>query len=138
MKIKLWVYKVVSKSMTPVLCEEELVFLKKIPFEYLKVGDIVGIRTDQKMYVHRIVSTQKFGNTYILKGDNNLCTDNIELNANNYIGKAVYVMKNMKLVAINSIEEYNITECLINNEKMYMCKVDGHKMIFKNNMCAYL
>ncbi len=135
---KLWAYKVVSKSMVPILAEGDLVFLKEIPFNNLKLGDIVGIRTEKKLYIHRIVSNKTLENEYKLKGDNNLYKDNIHLNINNYVGKAVYVMKKMKLIAINSIVEYNVEECIINDEKMYICRADEHKIIFSSSMCACL
>lgn len=135
---KLWAYKVVSKSMIPILCEGDLVFLKAVPYKYLKLGDIVGIKTEEKLYIHRIVSANKLENQYLLKGDNNPYTDGICLNTDNYVGKAVYVMKSMKLMAMDSIDEYSLEECIINNEKMYVCKVEGHKIIFSNSMCACL
>lgn len=135
---KVDVYKVASPSMYPTLALGELVFLENIPFGHLHVGDIVGIECSKKLYIHRIVDIHTKDTYYITKGDNNDVPDYLLLDCQNYVGKAVYVMKHDKMISLDNDKRYEVTERSVADTKLYMCKVDKYKFIFDGIKCVVI
>lgn len=66
---------VISNSMEPNIMTNALILVEQVPFESLKLGDIIMYHTDKYgMVVHRIIEKVDIG--YITKGDNNPLKDN--------------------------------------------------------------
>ncbi len=68
------VFVIVSKSMLPTIKVGDAIFIKEVPENELKVGDIISFRTDGYINTHRIkeITTDENGNKqYVTKGDNN-------------------------------------------------------------------
>lgn len=59
--------------MSPLLLDEDVVYLKKIKFSSIKVNDIVTFRKNRVFQTHRVI--YKAGKYLVTKGDNNLKAD---------------------------------------------------------------
>lgn len=135
---KVTAYKVASSSMVPTLELGELVFLENMPFEKLDINDIIGIKCSNKMFIHRIVGIHTVGVYYVTKGDNNDTQDYLLLDCENYIGKAVYVMRNNEMISLYNGEKYEVTKKIVANEMLYIGNVEGYKIIFDGVKCVIL
>jgi signal peptidase I len=80
--------KVGGHSMFPILKNGDTVFIKKIPVNLLKRGDIVVYRSTSKMIAHRILFIQNKNNQIrlITKGDSLILIDKA-VSETDYIGK---------------------------------------------------
>ena len=65
---------ITSGSMWPALKQNDIVLIKKIPKEELKIGDIVVWQNQQGFTIHRI--TELASTTLTTKGDANFTSDN--------------------------------------------------------------
>ena len=93
--------KVTGRSMRPFINDGEVVTLRKVSPESLQCGDIIYFTTDNgAQMMHRIISkTLLAGNKLLLttKGDALLQKDK-PISANQILGKAFYVEKNLPLI----------------------------------------
>ncbi len=82
-------YSVASNSMSPELRRGYVVFVKDIPFEDLKEGDIVtvGFKTGDGTYTHRIVSIDYDKREIRTAGDNTGSIDTESANEFQILGK---------------------------------------------------
>lgn len=98
-------YLKVTDSMYPCIdnSKHDKIYLKNIPFDELKTGDVVMYKKDVNKpctngkeeeincIVHRIVIELKNPKAYITKGDSNNYFDEILVEKNNYLGLVVWV-----------------------------------------------
>ena len=70
---------VLSGSMEPVFYSGDLAFVKEVPADSLKEGDIVAFREGNSVITHRImtITAEEDERQYITKGDNNNTEDRI-------------------------------------------------------------
>lgn len=80
--------RVFGRSMLPTLKHGQDVYCAPVPFNMLKIGDIVAF-TNKNHYttIHRIV--RRKGPFWITKGDNNKREDRTLLSFTNYIAKII-------------------------------------------------
>lgn len=81
--------KTFGDSMYPLLHDGDIVFIKKINFNTLKVNDIVCVKKNSSVFTHRIIYRSK--NYLITRGDGNVQSDG-KIYTKNLIGK-VYKIK---------------------------------------------
>lgn len=99
---------VASGSMQPTLNIGDVIIIKRVNPEELKVGDIIVFNPPQPYYngvpwVHRIVSIQKVGNEiyFKTKGDANTYPDPFTLTKNNIIGVMIGKIPYIGLISLN-------------------------------------
>lgn len=80
-----------SNSMWPVLEEGDLVFVKSIEPEDIKIGDVVIYTTEDGFIIHRVVKLRD--KTLVTKGDANVNSDT-PVEYDKVIGKTVNIGKN--------------------------------------------
>mgnify|MGYP001617758227 FL=1 len=78
---------ITSGSMWPALKEDDIVLIKKIPKEEIKVGDIVVWTNDKGFTIHRVVKLNP--NTLVTKGDANFAQDP-PVKYEEIVGRTVY------------------------------------------------
>lgn len=85
-------YAVTSNSMAETLKRGDVVYSKKVPFDELKVGDIVTVGSEytDDYFTHRIVAIDKENQTITTKGDNNPSNDPVDTPAKRIVGKVWY------------------------------------------------
>jgi signal peptidase I len=85
-------YAVTSPSMEDTLVRGDIVFVKAVSFEELKVGDVVTVRsTDGKyFFTHRVVGIDGENRTVTTKGDANNSDDPMPSEAERIVGKMWY------------------------------------------------
>ncbi len=67
------VIKTFGNSMHPLLLDGDILYLKKINFQNIKVNDIITAKNSSSYFTHRVIYK---GNRYLItKGDNNAATD---------------------------------------------------------------
>ncbi len=83
-----------SGSMTPTINIGDVVVVKGVEFEELKVGDIISFETPSKPIVHRIIAFEEHdGKTFIrTKGDANPCPDFFLVRYEDVIGKVIFII----------------------------------------------
>ena len=84
-------YSVVTDSMSPKINRGDVVFVKQISFDKLKVGDIVTVKFENSdsTFTHRIVEIDKNDNEFYTQGDNATEKDG-KSKAENIIGKVMF------------------------------------------------
>lgn len=84
-------YVIISGSMQPELNIGDIVIVKSIKAEELKVGDVISFRDKQNVITHRInkIQNQKDEIEYKTKGDSNNTEDKIVVEFNMIEGKVV-------------------------------------------------
>jgi hypothetical protein len=102
----------------------DLIVVKKIAFDLLKVNDIISIIDNDKIIVHRIIA--KSGFELITKGDNNKYIDNVYLSKDRYFGRIKYILHNN---IIKDIDTGNKIPLLKVNNKYY-CTIDNTIITF--------
>lgn len=85
------VIKSYGQSMTPLLYDGDIVFIKRIAFSKVSVNDIVCARKREKVFTHRVI--YKKGDYIVTKGDNNNLSDG-KLYERNLIGVVYQVKRN--------------------------------------------
>lgn len=84
-----------TESMDPVIDSEANTIRVQVPFEEIKVGDIITYQhpTEGKI-IHRVVhaDNDEFGEYLVLKGDNNPTNDPIKVRADMVLGKVVAII----------------------------------------------
>ena len=85
-------YIVLGGSMEPTLSPGDLAFTEKVETAQIDVGDIVVVRTDSGVYMHRVVRKEESDEDILfrLKGDANEDPDSSYVNCSEIIGKAVF------------------------------------------------
>lgn len=81
---------ITSGSMWPVLKEGDLIFIKKISKEELKIGDIVVWQNPQGFTIHRVVKLDK--DNFVTRGDANF-KDDKAVAYNEIVGRPVILAK---------------------------------------------
>jgi len=81
-------YIVLGGSMKPTLCPGDLAFTVKVDPSEIDVGDIVVVKSNDRVYMHRVV--EKKGTLFRLKGDANEDPDPSYVNCSEVIGKTVF------------------------------------------------
>lgn len=103
------VFVIVSKSMQPTIKVGDAIFIKQVPENELKVGDIISFRTDGYINTHRIkqIITDENGNKqYVTKGDNNKEEDREKVRYSEIEG--IYVFKLASLGKIMELLENKV------------------------------
>lgn len=90
---------VLSDSMAPEFVAGDYIIDKTVPFETLKVGDVVSYLDDQNVLVtHRVHEVSAEG--LLLKGDRNDFIDTTVVNEGNYVGKQQYKVHKLGLIML--------------------------------------
>ncbi len=81
-------YRIKSASMTPNYCVNDLVFVKHIPPEQVKIGDTITFVFDRSLRVvtHRVVEIDTVNQRFWTKGDANKNRDGNAVRYKNYLG----------------------------------------------------
>ncbi len=89
--------KVNGNSMHPFIQDEDLLIVKKVPFEKLKRGNILVFRGENDLFVvHRLIKKQKNG-LLVLRGDAyHLTKETITCDA--IVGKAIGLIRNEQVI----------------------------------------
>ena len=68
---------IVSESMEPTINRNDVIFIKEVPRESLKIGDIISFKVGNYINTHRILRIEEKNGeiVYITKGDNNNSED---------------------------------------------------------------
>lgn len=82
---------ILSNSMNPSIKRGDMVVIKKITYENIKINDVIEYKLDKIYIVHRVINIKqtKNGNIYITKGDNNLVRDSKSVTEKQITGKVV-------------------------------------------------
>lgn len=83
-------YIVLGGSMKPTLNAGDLAFMENVDPSEVGVGDIVVVRTESFVYMHRVVEKKDEGALFRLKGDANEDPDPSYVNCSEIIGKTVF------------------------------------------------
>lgn len=85
---------IATGSMEPIIYAGDMVLVKRIPNEELKVGDIIQYKSDNIFIFHRIIEAvaDKEELKYRTKGDNNSISDHELVALENIKGKVVYTI----------------------------------------------
>ena len=91
--------------MHPLLRDEDLVVVKKVPYEKLKIGNILVYNgRDKELLIHRLVGKCEDGRL-CLRGDGyNLSRETVSYEA--ITGKAIGVVRNGRVVGLTRIMEW--------------------------------
>ena len=85
--IKFKSYVILSDSMKPAMDPGDVIFIKKINVDNLKVGDIITFQKEEFIATHRIIKFED--KSIITQGDNNNLADD-PLTKENVIGKYIF------------------------------------------------
>ncbi len=102
---------IVSNSMNPIIEKGDLIFIDRISFDDLEIGDIIQYQLEDIQVVHRIVRLESDeGIKYLItKGDNNNAEDvnpvGQEQVKGKYIGKIPYIGWPSVLLTLNANED---------------------------------
>jgi signal peptidase I len=101
-------------SMWPFIRAGEKVFVKKSGIEELSRGDIILYRKDGELRLHRLVNKTEDEGEYTLysRGDNSNSPPE-RVGKEMYIGKAVAVLRNGKLIDFSCGYQALINRCII-------------------------
>ena len=85
-------YTVVSHSMEPQFSKGDVIFTKKVPFEKLKIGDVITFYhgDDQEYTTHRIIEIDSNEKNVLTKGDKNNSVDPARVEASHIVGKFLF------------------------------------------------
>ena len=86
---------IASGSMVPNIYKGDLVIVdRKINIDDIKVGQVLAIKKDNLIIVHRVIKKVELDGEYILytKGDNNEFADNFTTSPNEVYGKVDIVL----------------------------------------------
>ena len=70
-------FSIISGSMSPTINVNDLIVVKKVPENEIKINDIISFKKDNDIITHRITDIKDIYNTriYTTKGDNNETSD---------------------------------------------------------------
>ncbi|HHY91590.1 MAG TPA: signal peptidase I [Clostridiales bacterium] len=93
---------ILTGSMEPVIKAGDIVLIKRIADEELKIGEIIQFRRNGVSVCHRIVAVaeEEKQKRYITKGDNNTKEDSEWVKPEDIKGKAVYVIPKIGKLAL--------------------------------------
>lgn len=80
-------------SMEPVLNENCVLLVKTIPFQQLKIGDIILFERKDGVIVHRIIAFSDSRRYVATKGDANASSDTTYVTEENYQGVVVGIIR---------------------------------------------
>lgn len=108
-------YTIISGSMKPEINIGDIVVVKEVSDNELRINDIVAYRNGQNVVTHRIVDMRNPNGEieYITKGDNNNTTDDIVLTTELIEGKVVKRIKYLGNVVILLQEKLSIIIIMI-------------------------
>lgn len=88
---------IVSESMEPTIMTDDVIFIKNVSKEKLKVGDIISFYEESYINTHRIVriENQSGEEVYITKGDNNEKEDKLPVKFKNIEGKYIFKLSGL-------------------------------------------
>lgn len=103
---------VISGSMSPNIPINTVVIIKKIPFNEIRVGDVVTYKVGSTNVTHRVVEIDKNNKTLSTKGDN---SSNIDKNITDKMIQGVVVgqLNNFGVVVNFLTDKYNFTILII-------------------------
>lgn len=103
---------VISGSMSPNIPINTVVIIKKIPFNEIRVGDVVTYKVGSTNVTHRVVEIDKNNKTLSTKGDN---SSNIDKNISEKMIQGVVVgqLNNFGVVVNFLTDKYNFTILII-------------------------
>lgn len=87
---------VATESMFPTIGIGDMVLMKQIDGDKIKVGDIIGYKLDEQTIVHRVASisrNESMDCVYITKGDNNEDVDFHPVTEEQLVGKVIFKVK---------------------------------------------
>lgn len=92
--IGLNVYTVISGSMEPTYSVGDLIYVKKVAPESIRVGDPITFVMNEDLVVatHRVVAVDAANQRFTTKGDANEVEDAAPVHFNNLIGKPVFAL----------------------------------------------
>ena len=92
--IGLNVYTVISGSMEPTYSVGDLIYVKKVAPESIRVGDPITFVLNEDLVVatHRVVAVDADSRHFITKGDANEAQDAAPVHFNNLIGRPVFAV----------------------------------------------
>lgn len=92
--VGLQVFNVISGSMEPTYSVGDLLYVKKVDPDSVKVGDPITFVLNEDLVVatHRVVSIDKENNQFITKGDANETADANPVHFNNLVGVPVFAI----------------------------------------------
>lgn len=88
----IYMFNIVSESMTPTLQKDDLVIVQKCEPSELQKGNIITFKQDEKVISHRIIDIIENRGTikFKTKGDNNSIPDSEQVEIGKVYGKVVY------------------------------------------------
>lgn len=98
----IYMFNIVSESMEPTLCKDDVVFVKKCKLSELQKGDIITFQQGDRRISHRITDIIKESGTikFETKGDNNEIIDPDQVEAGQVYGQVLFRIKKIgKVVA---------------------------------------
>lgn len=95
-------FQAVGRSMLPTIQDGEIVHVRPVPTDMLRIGDIVLLRTDEQFKAHRII--RKRGECFITRGDAGVDTDG-EIRCDQILGRvtAKETMNSHRLVRLDGM-----------------------------------
>ena len=84
------IYSVISPSMEPVLPEGTLIYVKQLPPEDVKAGDIIAFLSNGSVVAHRVVRNRSVEGDFITKGDANAENDPSPVSYGALIGRLCF------------------------------------------------
>ena len=97
---KIRAIKTFGSSMMPLLRDGDVVFIKKIKFQKIKVNDIICIAKNGKIFTHRVIYKTK--GYVITKGDNNNISDG-KVYSRNILGTVYQIKRNGEVFSIETL-----------------------------------
>ncbi|MGH9517312.1 MAG: S24/S26 family peptidase [Terriglobales bacterium] len=96
-------FQAVGRSMLPTIQDGEIVHIKPVAPDMLKIGDIVLLRTGEQFKAHRII--RKCGQCFITRGDAGVDTDG-EIRCDQILGRvtAKEAMNSRRLVRLDGVK----------------------------------
>ena len=119
--------RIVSDSMHPLLCVNDVIILNRISFQNLSKGDIVSVCNNHKYYAHRII--RKYRDAFYTKGDNNTYIDSVMLHPGNYVGKVKYRMCESGLMDLDTDVFYRAELYHKDNDSYYVYLLSDHYLV---------
>ncbi|HEX3106797.1 MAG TPA: S24/S26 family peptidase [Terriglobales bacterium] len=95
-------FQAVGRSMLPTIQDGEIVHVKPVTADMLRIGDIVLLRTDEQFKAHRII--RKRGQGFVTRGDAGVDTDG-EIRGDQILGRvtAKEAISSPRLVRLDGI-----------------------------------
>ena len=90
-------FEIVSRSMEKTINKDDVIIVKKVPEDDIKVNDIIAFNNNEDIITHRVVKIEHINHQifYTTKGDNNKLEDKDKVSYNQIEGKYVFKINNM-------------------------------------------